>query len=261
EQQVAWLRQVTEAAEPALPSERPTLAALSPGIRLVVGLLLLLAAGLGEWSAAGVAPTPAKFSPAIHSTLAAASGRPVLVAFDYTPALAGELDHLVQPTLAELAANGSPVVAISQYPAGLPLVGRWLGKEALFLPGEAVGLRALAGCLGGEQPCPPPPGQLWAEELQRTLGQVALVIVFTGDQGSLVNWLEQVGPATDAPLVMGVTQALAPVASVYLSSGRLAGVLGGFLPAAGLSGQTWLVGLVALLLLASNLVYLIKRER
>ena len=63
--------------------------------------------------------------------------------------------------------------------------------------------------------------------MQQSLPDVELIIVLTGERDSLVGWLEQVALSGDIPMVAGVTQSLAPVASPYLDTDQLQGMIGG----------------------------------
>jgi hypothetical protein len=160
---------------------------------------------------------------AAHDALAAVAGETVLVAFDYTPAKAGELDPLAELMLRQLAENGSPVLAVTLQPTGVALAERLIpDRPVYYVPGEAIGLRRLAGCVGagGEVGCP-------SVGDPEALADVALALIITGDRDSLINWVSQVGATTDLPLVVGVTQALAPVAAPFIASGELVGSLDG----------------------------------
>jgi hypothetical protein len=102
-----------------------------------------------------------------------------------------------------------------------------------FIPGEAMGLRQLGGCLGENaivSPCTSIHNLTIGEDLADALADVSLIIVLTGERSSLINWVEQVGASADVPIVVGVTQALAPVVAPYYGSAQIDGYLNG-LPA------------------------------
>ncbi len=162
----------------------------------------------------------------------ASAGKTVLVAFEYTPALAGELAPQSQLLLDHLAQNGSHVVAISQHAAGVALATSALeehgGDLMGYLPGEAVGLRQLSDCLNQKADrCTMLSGELGNDANQTVLDDVSMILVFTGQRDSLIHWIEQVGATTDIPVVAGITQALEPVAAPYYASGQLAGMIAG----------------------------------
>jgi hypothetical protein len=223
----------------------------------------------------------------VAGLLNASGGRPVLLAFEYTPALAGELDLQAAIFLRQLSASATPIIVVTQQAAGVPMARQatagltgLIVHEIGFLPGEAVGLRRLGSCLGSRPDCDTIYGQPLAPDLQRALAETALVIVITADRSSLVNWIEQVAVQSDVPVVAAVSQSLAPVAAAYYASGQLEAIMAG-LPAAAayerlfptgdrpaneqLATQTVAQWLVILLLIVGNLWYglsaLVRRWR
>jgi hypothetical protein len=295
ELQVELLRQLTrDDQKKATVVARAHAGALPVLLRLALSVLLLSALLLGYFLPALALPLPETVAPplppAAHPVaplLQSNGGRPVLLAFEYTPAFAGELDLQAAMFLRQLSAGGSPVIVVSQHAAGVPM-----GRQATarleattvhdigFLPGEAVGLRRLGACLGSGSDCATLYGRPLTPELQQALADVGLVIVITADKGSLVNWIEQVAGQSEVPVVAAVSQSLAPVAASYFAAGQLEGVIGG-LPAVAayerlfptgerpgneqLAAQTVAQWLVVLLLVLGNLWYaltaLVRRYR
>ena len=164
-----------------------------------------------------------------YTAVQEAAGRPVLLAVEYTPALSGELDVQAKMLIDQLAANGSPVITVSQYAAGTAVARALAGDSPSLglVPGESVGLRQLGDCLSGAAPCSTVTGRAVPAATQQTLADVGLIIVLTGERDSLVNWLEQVGRTSEAPLLAGITQSLGPVAAPYFASGQLQGMVVG----------------------------------
>jgi hypothetical protein len=121
--------------------------------------------------------------------------------------------------MTQLAANGSPIIAVSQSAAGTAIAATYTDDQTLFIPGEAIGLRQLGFCLANE--C----NALFGRSLENDLSQIGLIIVLTGERKSLVNWIEQVGPQSNAPMLAATTESLEPVAMSYVSSGQLEGTL------------------------------------
>jgi hypothetical protein len=201
-----------------------------------------------------------------------AAQQPVLLAVEFTPAMAGELGVQAEMLVDQLLANGSEVVTVSQYAAGTAVAQTLAPNQPSLglIPGESIGLRQLGACLPD---CAALNGNNLGSELQQTLGDVGLIIVLTGERDSLVNWLEQVGSQHDIPMMAGVTQSLGPVAAPYLNSGQLQGVIAGMPDTAVyqqllqsspsesvtsyLSAQTLAQLLAAALLLVGGLGYLI----
>lgn len=203
-----------------------------PWIQLLLAILLIGVVVVGlVLPPLFTAPAPTAGVEAVHTALMAAAGEPVLVAFEYTPAMAGELSPQATTLLAELAANGSPVVAVSQYAAGTAVAFEQIAPFSTTPPqlimGRDIGLRQLANCLSGETSCDNLPGVVADANLGETLRQVRLIIVLTGERESLLGWVEQVQSVTELPMVVGVTQALGPVTMPYIASGQLSGVMEG----------------------------------
>lgn len=207
--------------------------------RVLLGLALLAAVLVGWlvpslWDALPPLTSPTLSSsagPAFTALEQAGAGK-VLVAFDYTPAVAGELDAVAETLLRQLASNGASVITLSQMATGLPLSERIVGQEQGlqvqslgYLPGEALGLRGLAACLEGDDGCETAYGRPVAGDLAAALKEVGLVLVLTDERDSLLNWIEQVQTTTDLPLVAGTTQTLGPVVAPYFASGQLAGAV------------------------------------
>ncbi len=245
QQQVALLKQLTMAEPAVLPSQpRPVIEDNFIAFRLVIGLLLIVVViagwflpSINEILPGWVMPPAPTYTEAAYSALDIASGRPVLVAFEYTPAMAGELDPVAISFLQRLAANNSTVFTISQVAAGVPVAGRAieqveeLDSQALgYLPGDAIGLRNFASCINAVDACANVTGLSMEEETQSLLGQIGLVIVLSGERDAIVNWIEQVGAQVEGPMISGITQAMSPVAAPYIASGQLDGLVGG-LPA------------------------------
>ncbi len=283
-QQASLLRQLAQASPaPMMAADAVQQPAMPVWLRLLLALLLLAAlitAALlpnlvNDLVGTAAAALPAGAA-AANEIIEVAAGQPVLVAFDYTPAMKGELGPAAQLLLAQLATNGSPVLSISQSAAGVTLAGQAMGQTADlngtnlgYLPGEAVGLRLLGQCVAAPDSCQTIAGSPLA--LNRSGEPVGLIILITADQENLINWVEQVGSASQTPLLAVVTQSLSPAAGPYYASGQLAGLIEG-LPAAaayerlvnGAAGpvtalshtQALAYWLVILLLVGGNLIYL-----
>jgi hypothetical protein len=249
--------------------------------QLGLAVLLLLALVLGLWGPAlFVAPTnPAPALVDLHTAVNNVAGQPVLLVFDYTPALAGELEPQATMLLEQLARNGSPVVSLSQYTSGQRLAALQTAVSHPdnryhlgYLPGEAIGIRQLGPCLAASANCEAIVGRSLSPEKIQVLADVSLVIVLTGERDNLVNWIEQLAVYDEITLVAGITQSLHPVAAPYVASGQLAGLSTGLNDTVayheGLLGQPAPIALlqqqnaqgmaqlvVALLLLAGLFVY------
>lgn len=240
QQQAALLHQLVHSEAKSVVKIGPQRGPMALVLRLGLTILLLLVTVLGlllpVWDISLPLTLPVSTNEAIaaQQAIASAPGSTVLVAFEYTPALAGELDPQARLILEQLTASGKQIVAFSQYGAGIgqaqSLDTELAGTQ--FVPGEALGLRSLANCLSTNG-CT----TVWGHDFELDLSQIELIIVLTGERESLLNWIEQVGTATEIPLVVGTTQALAPVVQPYFGSGQVTGVIAG-LPGAAAYEQT-----------------------
>lgn len=235
QQQAALLRQVSQATPLGSgripPSGGQT---LSAPLRLGLAVLLLALILLGLLGPNLLTPLPTQAPAAVtavHQTLEEVAEEPVLVAFEYTPAMAGELRPQAELLLEQLAGNENEVIVVSQYPAGLALGDAATADQPRqvlgYLPGDAIGLRELGNCLGAATSCDTITSHTLSSQMQAALDDLETVILLTGDRNSLLNWIEQVGAAGDVTLLVGITQALQPVAQPYLASGQVTGMLAG----------------------------------
>lgn len=250
-QQALLLRQLVQ-EEPQPPqADVTTLSARGlAGLRILVALLLLAAIVLGLYGPAFLksktpttVPVPAV---SLNTAVSNAAGETVLVAFEYTPALAGELDHEAETLLAQLDAIGSPILTTSQYVAGTAVANAVTAPYNVtslgLIPGEAMGLRQLGSCLGEDAQvphCTSLHNLSLSNDMSNMLADVGLIIVLTGDRSNLVNWVEQVGASSNVPIVVGTTQALEPVVVPYYASAQVEGYLNG-LPATVAYQQTYI---------------------
>ena len=234
-QQAALLHQIARET-PTTVTTLSDRASYGTAVWLRIGLAVLLFVAIlvglrGPNLLATTGTVPAQVQ-AMQTAVAAAAGQPVLVAIEYTPAMAGELTPQAEMVLAQLAANGSQVIIASQYAAGTAVAETLTagsGAQVIgYVPGEGIGLRQLGECFARRNTCDQLNGRILPAELQASLSEVGLVIVMTGDRDNLVNWVEQVGQVAPAvPLVAGVTQALAPLTHSYATTGQITGWLGG----------------------------------
>jgi hypothetical protein len=246
QQQIALLHRLTHdepAATKQVAFKRPS---TFPRMwRVLLGLLLFLVVLAGALlPRLGIAlpetslPVPESALDTFN-TMETVSGQTVLVAFEYTPAMAGELDPIALMLLRQLAERGNRVLTISQSAAGTAVAGRLVAEAGDLdssplglLTGEAVGLRTLGSCLNAAENCEDLSlDQDAVTTLQNESAGIGLIIVLTSDRNSLINWIEQVESQSDAPVIAAVTQPLGPLTVPYVSSGQLDGTLNG-IPAA-----------------------------
>lgn len=172
---------------------------------------------------------------------------PVVVAFDYSPASAGELDAVAMPLLRHLMMRQARIVVVSTMPAGPQLAQTALEKLAAdygyqygqdyvilgYIPGGAVGLQAMATApwelfsgadyfgrqrAEAEGRDPLARNSPAAAGLGESLRGSALILLLTAGRDDLVGWMEQVGrlPGMDqVPIVGGLSAGLEPWARPY----------------------------------------------
>jgi hypothetical protein len=218
----------------------------------------------------------------------------VVVAFDYDPGSAGEMDLQANALVRHLMQRRARVLAISTLDTGPQIAQRVLDAAARavgnatygthylnlgYIAGQEAGLRqmALAGLAptmrdySNQQPLDKyaafSPAQSWRN--------VALVVELAGSPEVLQYWMEQVQPRAGVKMAAGVSAAVEPRARAYRDAKQLTAFMGGLIGAAQyeiLSNQRGLavisvgaqstanVALIALIVLG-NLVYWFTRQR
>ncbi len=219
-------------------------------------LYLLLLAAVVVPLLLGWSPIPAGYegtSPEVEKAYSTVQNLPagakVLVAFDYEPYTAGEMDVVAKAVFRHLKARGARVAVLSLNPTGPALAqqiwqevaggGYTYGRDFLnlgFLPGREASLRALSRELPRLIPYDyargEPIGSFPLMKEVAEAGRWDLVVVLSGEPADLIWWIEQVGTVTSAPFVAGVSAGIKPYAMAYFQSGQLAGVVGGIPDAA-----------------------------
>jgi hypothetical protein len=213
----------------------------------------------------------------------------VLVAFDYLPGAAIELDPAANAIIADVAARNSDVVAVSSNPNGAAIAESTLSaaREANpnfvytnvgYIPGNESGLRVLAsGWLPASRP--DVNGVPWSSSplagRVSSMNDLALTVLLVGDDATLRAWMEQVEPRITSPIAAATSAMLEPQARNYVNAGQLQASLRGLTGAAELellsntTGQAVktmdafsIVSLVlAGIIIAANVVFLVRRRR
>jgi len=150
----------------------------------------------------------------------------VLVAFEYGPAEADELDLVATAILRHLVAKNVGILPVSTRPEGPAMAVRVLNSIA---PSGNAGLLYE---LGGYRPGGGTAVAYWLHSLEI---DPAAVLVVTANPANLRWWIEQTQMLDgDLPVAAGVGASLEPVAGPYFDghSRRLAGAVGGLAGAA-----------------------------
>jgi hypothetical protein len=169
----------------------------------------------------------------------------VLVAFDYSPAYAGELDPLALAVLHQLAARSVAMVAMSTQPSGIGSAER--AFEALiqqmpeyaygrdyailgFLPGQEAGLRLLKVSFGDafrvDHILGQPLGELPVTQDLTSLGDVDHIILLAEDGSMARRWVEQVQQDGSIALHAFVSSRIEPLLQPYHQSGQIKTLVG-----------------------------------
>ena len=188
------------------------------------------------------------------------AGDTVLVAFEYGPAEADELDLVAEPILQHLVDRGVRITPVSTQPMGPSVAEKLLSQigatreQPVYRPGDATGV----------------------SQLLANAGAPRLILVLTARPTPLRWWVEQ-AHARGQTIVAGVSAAAEIAAGPYLDANadQLQGAISGLSGAAayenhrGTGGQTakQLNALaaghvaVAILMLAGGIIYTVVRPR
>lgn len=174
------------------------------------------------------------------------AGMPVLVAVDYEPARAGEIEAAAAPMLDQLILlKQSRFVFVSTADKGGALVERLIAGPLAFhnyqsrnqylnlgyLPGGVIGVRAFAQ--NPQQTMPFDINQLRAWDAPATQGisglsGFAALIIIADDIDSVRAWVEQMQPLRGTmPIVVITSAQAAPMVQPYYASGQVQGMVGG----------------------------------
>ncbi|MGE5222508.1 MAG: hypothetical protein ACM3PY_08730, partial [Omnitrophica WOR_2 bacterium] len=212
-------------------------------LRLLVAAILAFAILAPMWfngqflAMPGPARISSNISDASYLIGTLPAGAPVLIAFDYEPGIAGEMEATSSAMIEQLSERGAFLALVSTTPTG-PLLGERLvqnlnqstGRPAAgyanfgYIPGGASGLLAFA-----ENPRLVLPYDLRSQYAWNSgpllqvnhLSDFALVMVLTEKPETARNWIEQVQPflqAKKTPLLMVTSAQAEPMVRPYYES-------------------------------------------
>ena len=218
-------------------------------IRWMIAAVLFLAVSVPFLTGVQLAPPSTLYPPeliAAFNTIGAlpANGT-VLLAFDYEPALSGELEAAAAPVFDQLLFLDTKLTFISTSPTGPILAEHFMqitrpayGHQT---SGEYINLGYLAGgpagvlyfavdpvstaplTVGGD-----PAWELPALQNIRTVSDFAAVIVLTDNADTGRTWIEQTAPYLgETPLLMVISAQAEPMIRPYYDSGQLDGLVTG----------------------------------
>ena len=182
----------------------------------------------------------------------------VLLAFDYDPSTAAEMDRLAEPVLWQLMDRKIRLMAVSLFPTGPAVAGNLLDRVAGehdagyqygqdyvnlgYIPGQAAAPSELASNLRALVPQDYRQGksldELPAMQEVNGIQNVSLIIEFAAQQRTLQWWIEQVGSQYQVGIMAAVSASVEPTATPYHNSGQLVGLISGLPSAAQYEMQT-----------------------
>jgi hypothetical protein len=270
-------------------------------VRIGIGLLLFAALLLTVFAGTSLLPLPAgqpaETMAALKAVESIGANAPVLLVFDYEPALAGEMEAAAAPLLDHMIVMKAPrLTLLSTSPTGTALADRLfsgpLGQLAIdrstylnlgYLPGGLSGVRGFAQNPPAAMPLNADSVPAWdlpAAQGIRGINDYEAILVLTDDANAGRTWIEQLEPLyTRGGLVVVSSAQAGPMLQPYYQSGQIQGLVTGVFDAAileqsnagrpGVARRYWdafNVGLLAgLLILAAgglwNLVAGLRRSR
>lgn len=256
---------VKKEGEPRAVPQRPVLSSqhVLRVLLFVILIVVIVLATILDVPAAGTKPV--ENNPDVLTAFQVMAGLnrndPVLVAFDYEPGYAAEMDVLAENALEQLMTRGVYLTLVSTSPVGPVQAERVLeqvnrtqntsyrpGEEYVnlgYLPAGQTGLQAfsrrpqqifpyifLQSSAGGSAPLTAgrSPWEMPPLQAVDSLDDFALVIVLTEDPDKARTWIEQVQPALqDTPFMLMTSNQAEPMVRPYYeaSSGQVDALISG----------------------------------
>jgi hypothetical protein len=230
---------------PPLPEERRVLATF---IRLSIYFALALAVVLpllfgSRWFDTNDVKVSAETKDFYDAIEAIPSGSLVLIAFDYDPNTAAEMNLQAKAISHHLMRRGLKVAAISMFAPGPAIAQKILEESAVFydfrygedyvnlgyLPYQPATLQAfVSNPAGGEDYREREPVSSFpiASNL-KSIEDIAIVVELAGGPETLRWWVEQVGARYGTKMVAGITASIDPYVRPYYQGRQLSGLLVG----------------------------------
>ncbi len=217
-------------------------------LRWVIALVLILAASLPIVTGIHIVPGsvyPTELGPTRELINGMGANSPVLIVFDYEPALSGELEAAAAPVIDHLLFRGPRLAIISTSPTG-PLLAEHFLMTTQAAHGYQSGLGYVnlgylaggpAGVLGFAENPPvtaaysfegapawqPPPLQG-----VQNLSDFAALIILTDNADTGRIWIEQAGPyLKETPMIMVISAQAEPMIRPYYDSQQVKGLVTG----------------------------------
>jgi hypothetical protein len=218
-------------------------------LRWIITLVFFLVIGVSIATGIQVVPAGVLYPPEMIAAMDVIGGlgsnSPVLVVFDYQPALSGEMEAATAPMIDSLLFKGARLTFLSTSPTGPALAERFMmntqaghnyqpGQQYVnlgYLPGGPAGMldlvqnpaAALPYSVDGQSAWQMPPLQ----GVQQ-FSDFAAVIILIDDPDTGRTWIEQIGTNPNQPPVLMVISAQAePMIRPYYDSGQIKGLVTG----------------------------------
>ncbi|MFH1524461.1 MAG: hypothetical protein ABIF04_05815 [Chloroflexota bacterium] len=220
-------------------------------LRWLIALVLILSVGMslsnGTQIIPGILQSSSDQGAASRLLDGLSENIPVLVAFDYDPALFGELEATAAPFIDVLMRKGTPLTFISTSPTGPALAERFMQTMPLvesdqyrngdqyvnlgYLAGGPAGMLLFAGSPIVAAPSTVDGNPAWETSILQdvqSLSDFAAFIILTDNSDTARNWIEQAGPRLgNSPMVMIISTQAEPIIRPYFDSGQLKGLISG----------------------------------
>lgn len=251
------LQELLDAESQPEPLPLPPLISSQRIFRIVLSTILLLITFVAVLAGSEIArmPTPGNIPAGVEHTRnlvnSLTPNDTVLLAFDYEPGLAGEMDATSAAVVDHMMLKGAKLVLISTLPTGPVLAERFIsdvqgsheyvsGNQYVnlgFIPGGVAGLGAFArnprwvspDTLNGEL--------AWETEPLKNIARISdfsLVVLITDNPNTARAWVEQVNPELDVvPFITLVSAQAEPMIRPYFDNqqtqidGLVSGLTGG----------------------------------
>jgi hypothetical protein len=217
-------------------------------LRWVIALVLLVVVAGSIFTGTRINPTPLGVSPETKVFLedfvqgSLPADAPVLVIFDYDPALAGELESAAAPLIDYMILQKAPRLSLlSSTPTGPGLAEQFMRLENTqasiyyqaglrfinlgYLPGGAAGVLAFAENPVATKPVSIDGGNPWETPVLQgvsRLSDFAAMILLTNDVETARIWIEQTETARgDTHFIVISSAQSGPLIQPYLQSGQV----------------------------------------
>lgn len=192
---------------------------MRPLIYLLLALAVLIPFFLpSDWASSAVQISNTPTSELFDTIQGVPANSTVLLAFEYDPSVAGEMNLQAKALTRHLIQRNIKIITLSTFETGAPIARKIVADAARgtavaqgvnyahlgFLAGREAGLVNLATN-----------GLTTSTLGVRNLRDVQLIVVFAGTDDALKVWMEQVQPRINVRIVAGVSAAVEPRARVY----------------------------------------------